>query len=226
MLKATWLGHSAFKLEDGKHTLLIDPFLTGNPMAAAKADEIAADFIVVTHGHGDHLGDSVAISKRTGAMIVSNFEIVNYCLAQGAKAHPLHIGGGHDFPFGRVQLTQALHGSSLPDGSYGGNPAGVLVRMGGKVVYHAGDTGLFGDMKLIGDRYHPDIAILPIGDNFTMGIDDAVYAVQLLKPKIVIPIHYNTFPVIAQDAESFKSRVTNDTSAQCKALAPGETITL
>lgn len=226
MLKATWLGHAAFKLEDGKHTLLIDPFLTGNPMAAAKADEIAADFIVVTHGHGDHLGDSVEISKRTGAMIVSNFEIVNYCQAQGAKAHALHIGGGHDFAFGRVQLTQALHGSSLPDGSYGGNPAGVIVRMAGKVVYHAGDTGLFGDMKLIGDRHRPDIAILPIGDNFTMGIEDAVCAVQFLKPKIVVPIHYNTFPVIAQDAETFRSRISKESSAQCKALAPGESLTI
>jgi len=226
MVTITWLGHAAFSIEDGTHVILIDPFLTGNPKATARAEEVAADFIIVTHAHGDHLGDSVAIAKRTGATIISNYEIANRCQQEGASAHPLHIGGGRDFPFGRAQLTLALHGSSFPDGSYGGNPAGVVLKIGGKTIYHAGDTGLFGDMKLIGDRNALDVAILPIGDNFTMGIDDAVYAVQLLHPKIVVPIHYETFDVIRQDPQSFRARVETETSARCHVLDPGGSLTL
>lgn len=226
MVTITWLGHSAFSIEDGTHTILIDPFLTGNPKAAVRAEDVKADFIIVTHAHGDHLGDAVPISKRTGAMVISNYEIACHCQQEGAAAHPLHIGGGHEFPFGRVQLTQALHGSSFPDGSYGGNPAGAVLKVGGKTLYHAGDTGLFGDMKLIGDRNALDLAILPIGDNFTMGIDDAVYAVQLLHPKAVVPIHYDTFDVIRQDPRSFRARVETETSARCQVLNPGESLTL
>lgn len=226
MVKVTWLGHAAFSLEDGKHTILIDPFLTGNPLSPVAANQVKADFIVVSHAHGDHLGDTISIAQRTGATVISNYEIATYCQNQGVNAHPLHIGGGRLFPFGRLQLTPAWHGSSFPDGTYGGTPAGLLFWIGGKVIYHAGDTGLFGDMKLIGDRYPLDLAILPIGDNFTMSPDDALYAVQLLQPKIVVPIHYNTFDIIAQDPASFRSRVEKETRSQCRVLQPGEALTL
>jgi L-ascorbate metabolism protein UlaG (beta-lactamase superfamily) len=222
VVELTYHSHACFGIEiDGTH-LLIDPFLSGNPLADVSADEVQADYILVSHGHGDHVGDTVEISKRTGAMTISNFEIQNWLLAQGVEsAHPLHIGGGRDFPFGRVKLTIAHHGSALPDGTYGGNPAGFLLTLGGKKIYHACDTGLFYDMKLIGEE-GLDVAILPIGDNFTMGPDDALRAVKLLEPKAVIPIHYDTFDVIQQDPQAFARRVEAETSAQCVVLKPGE----
>jgi L-ascorbate metabolism protein UlaG (beta-lactamase superfamily) len=206
--------------------LLIDPFLTGNDLADVGPDQVQADYVLVSHGHGDHVGDAVAIAKRTGATTISNFEIQNWFLAQGVEsAHPLHIGGGFDFPFGRVKLTIAHHGSALPDGSYGGNPAGFLLTLEGKKIYHACDTGLFYDMKLIGED-GLDLAILPIGDNFTMGPDDALRAVKLLEPKVVIPIHYDTFDVIQQDPHAFAQRVEAETSAKCVVLKAGETYDL
>jgi L-ascorbate metabolism protein UlaG (beta-lactamase superfamily) len=206
--------------------LLIDPFLTGNDLADVGPDQVQADYVLVSHGHGDHVGDAVAIAKRTGATTISNFEIQNWFLAQGVEsAHPLHIGGGFDFPFGRVKLTIAHHGSALPDGSYGGNPAGFLLTLEGKKIYHACDTGLFYDMKLIGEE-GLDLAILPIGDNFTMGPDDALRAVKLLEPKVVIPIHYNTFDVIQQDPHAFAQRVEAETPAKCVVLEAGETYDL
>ena len=220
-----YYGHACFGIEGGGATLLIDPFLTDNPQAAISADEVEADYILVSHGHGDHLGDAVAIAQRTGATIVANFEICNYCEAQGCKVHPMHIGGGWDFPFGRVKLTIAHHGSSLPDGSYGGNPAGLLLTIDSKTVYHACDTGLFYDMKLIGEE-GVDVAILPIGDNFTMGPNDGLRAVKLIDPLVVIPIHYNTFDLIKQDPEAFAKNVTAETSSRCVVLKPGETFTL
>ncbi|MFN2242571.1 MAG: metal-dependent hydrolase, partial [Anaerolineae bacterium] len=185
-----------------------------------------ADYILISHGHGDHVGDAVAIAKRTGAMTISNFEIHDWLLAQGvARAHPLHIGGGFDFPFGRVKLTIAHHGSVLPDGCYGGNPAGFLLSLQGKTIYHACDTGLFYDMKLIGEE-GLDLAILPIGDNFTMGPEDALRAVELLEPKVVIPIHYDTFDLIKQDPYAFARRVEAETPAKCVVLKPGDTYDL
>lgn len=221
-MKITYYSHASFAIETRDATVLIDPFLSGNPTAPVKVDDVDANYIVVTHGHGDHIGDTVPIAKRTGALVISNFEIINYVQGQGIeKVHPLHIGGGYDFPFGRVKLTIAHHGSSLPDGSYGGNPAGVLLYANDKKVYHAGDTGLFYDMKLIGEE-GIDVAILPIGDNFTMGPDDALRAVKLIEPRVVIPIHYKTFDVIDQDPNSFKSRVEAETSAQCVVLPFGE----
>jgi L-ascorbate metabolism protein UlaG (beta-lactamase superfamily) len=201
---------------------LIDPFLSGNALADISADQVQADYILVSHGHGDHVGDTVAIARRTGATTISNYEIQNWLMAQGVEnSHPLHIGGGYDFPFGRVKLTIAHHGSALPDGSYGGNPAGFFLTLEGKRIYHACDTGLFYDMRLIGEE-GLDLAILPIGDNFTMGPDDAVRAVKLLEPKVVIPIHYDTFDVIKQDPLAFAARVTAETSARCVVLKPGE----
>ena len=164
----TYYGHSCFGIKNGDARLLIDPFLTGNPRAAVAADQAEADYLLVSHAHGDHLGDAIAIAKRTGATIVANFEIASHCMKAGCEAHALHIGGGWNFPFGRVKLTIAHHGSSFADGSYGGNPAGFLITIEGKTIYHACDTGLFYDMKLIGEE-GVDVAILPIGDNFTMG---------------------------------------------------------
>ena len=225
-VRLTYHGHSCFGVRVGDTSLLIDPFLTGNALADVGAEQVQADYILVSHGHGDHVGDAVAIAKRTGAMTISNFEIQNWFLNQGVEnAHPLHIGGGFDFPFGRVKLTIAHHGSALPDGSYGGNPAGFLLTLQGKKIYHACDTGLFYDMKLIGEE-GLDLAILPIGDNFTMGPDDALRAVKLLEPKAVIPIHYDTFDVIQQDPHAFAQRVEAETSAKCVVLKPGETYDL
>jgi L-ascorbate metabolism protein UlaG (beta-lactamase superfamily) len=194
-------------IEKDQFTILIDPFLEGNPVAKHKAGDMKADFIFLTHAHGDHLGDAIPIAKRNGAVIVSNFEISQYCEKNGAKVHAMHIGGSHTFDFGKVKLTPAWHGSSFPDGTYGGTPAGLLFNIDGKTIYHAGDTGLFGDMKLIGEIAPIDLALLPIGDNFTMGIDDAAKAVSLLKPKIAVPMHYNTFDVIKADPEEFIKKI-------------------
>ncbi len=220
-----WLGHACLALEsDGQH-ILIDPFLTGNPVAAARAEDVSADFILVSHGHGDHLGDTIPIARRTGATVVANYEMSEWLQKQGvAKVHGQQHGGSHAFPFGRVKLTLAFHGSALPDGSYGGNPCGFLLYLkNGIKIYDAADTGLFGDMRLIGEE-GIDLAILPIGDNYTMGPDDALRAVKLLQPKKVLPIHYNTWPLIAQDAEAWAVRVRQETQAEPVVLKPGASI--
>jgi L-ascorbate metabolism protein UlaG (beta-lactamase superfamily) len=218
-----WLGHASLLFEsDGKH-ILVDPFLTGNPKAAATADQVPADAILVSHGHDDHVGDTIAIAQRTKATVVCNYEISLWLTKKGVKtAHGMQHGGGFTFPFGRVKLTQAWHGSMLPDGSDGGLPCGFLITFkDGKKVYCAQDTGLFGDMKLIGEE-GLDLAILPIGDNYTMGPEDAVRAVKLLEPKKVMPIHYNTFPVIEQDANAWAGRVRKETKATPVVLNPGD----
>jgi L-ascorbate metabolism protein UlaG (beta-lactamase superfamily) len=220
--RVRWLGHAALLIESDGKNVLIDPFLTGNPKAAAKAVEVPADCILVSHGHGDHVGDTEAIARRTGATVVCNYEISEWFNAKGVKAHGMQHGGGFRFPFGRVKLTLAFHGSMLPDGSNGGNPCGFLISFNdGKKVYDAADTGLFGDMKLIGEE-GIDLAILPIGDNYTMGPDDALRAVKLLQPKKVLPIHYDTFDVIKQDAAAWAERVRKETQAQPVVLKPGE----
>jgi len=205
-MKLTYLSHSCFTLETSTHRLIIDPFLTGNPLAQTKPEDVACDFILVTHGHEDHLGDAVAIARRTGATIVSNYETAMFCAGQGVKAHPMQIGGARQFPFGRLKLTIAHHSSSnsTPQGfAYLGNPAGMLITADGKTVYHAGDTGLFLDMKLIGELNKIDVALLPIGDNFTMGPEDAARAVEFLNARLAVPMHYNTFDVIEVDPQRF-----------------------
>jgi L-ascorbate metabolism protein UlaG (beta-lactamase superfamily) len=225
--KLRWLGHSCLLLESDGQRLLIDPFLTDNPAAAATADEVPADFILVSHGHGDHVGDTVAIARRTGATVVANYEISLWLQKQGVKkVHGQQHGGGHAFPFGRVKLTLAFHGSALPDGSNGGNPCGFLIAFNdGTRVYDAADTGLFGDMRLIGEE-GIDLAVLPIGDNYTMGPDDALRAVKLLQPRKVVPIHYNTWDLIAQDAAAWAERVRRETQAEPVVLKPGEWATV
>ncbi len=226
VVELTYHSHACFSITVADTHLLIDPFLSGNPLADVRADEVEADYILVSHGHGDHVGDTVDIVKRSGVTTISNFEIQSWLAGQGVEnSHPLHIGGGFNFPFGRVKLTIAHHGSALPDGSNGGNPAGFLLTLAGKKIYHACDTGLFYDMKLIGEE-GLDVAILPIGDNFTMGPDDALRAVKLLQPKVVIPIHYDTFDVIKQDPHAFAERVAAETSARCVVLKPGDSLRL
>jgi len=227
MHKIRFLGHAALAIETAGYHLLIDPFFTGNPKAAITADQAKADFILISHGHGDHVGDSIAIAKRTGATVISNYEISVWLEQQGVKkVHGQQHGGGFNHPFGRVKLTLAFHGSALPDGSNGGNPCGFLFYLNdGKKIYHAADTGLFGDMRLIGEE-GIDLAILPIGDNYTMGPDDSIRAIKLIEPKKVIPIHYNTFPIIEQDVQAWASRVRAETKAEPVVLEPGAEMTL
>ena len=220
--KLTWYGHSTLALETGGQHLLIDPFFQGNPAASTTADQVSADFILITHGHGDHIGDAISIAQRTNATVIANAEISGWLGKQGVEnRHAQHIGGGFHYPFGYLKLTQALHGSALPDGSNGGNPAGFLLTTSdNRKIYIAGDTGLFGDMRLIGEE-GLDVAVLPIGDNYTMGPEDALRAVKFLAPKHVIPIHFSTWDVIKQDAQAWAARVTNESGAQVHVLKPG-----
>lgn len=222
-IRVTWLGHSGFQLLIGEYTVLIDPFLTGNPLAPAKADAMEADFILLSHAHGDHIGDTPAIARRTGATVVANNEIGRWLRSKHnlEHVHTLNPGGGVRLPIGRVELTIAHHSSSLPDGSYGGEPNGILIFTDeGPTIYHAGDTGVFLDMQLIGE-HDIDLAMLPIGDYFTMGIDGSLRAIELLNPKAVIPMHYNTFEPIAQDVTVWAHRVQNETEAKPVVLDPG-----
>lgn len=222
----TFLGHSAFQIRTAGKSILIDPFLDGNPQARLTADAVEADVIIVSHGHGDHVGDTIAIAERTGALVIGNHEICLWLQRQGVqRVHDMHIGGSHAFDFGVVKLTIAHHGSQLPDGSYGGNPCGILLKTADGNIYHAGDTGLFYDMRLIGEA-GLKVAILPIGDNYTMGPQDAVRATKLLEPELVVPVHYNTFPVIQQDVGAWAELTRKETTATPIVLQPGESLTL
>jgi L-ascorbate metabolism protein UlaG (beta-lactamase superfamily) len=225
MLKITYLSHSCFILDDGRYRVIIDPYITGNPTAPCKAVDIEVNYIIVTHGHGDHLGDAFEMAKRNDAEIIAVDELANYAQSKGVRAHNMHIGGSWEFPFGRVKLTVAHHGSGGHDLRYLGNPCGVVVSMGGKNVYHCGDTGLFSDMKLIGERIHIDCMMVPIGDNFTMGIEDAVLAVEYVRPQLAVPMHYNTFPVIKTDPMKFK-RKTEEIGRHARVMEYGETFEL
>jgi L-ascorbate metabolism protein UlaG (beta-lactamase superfamily) len=222
MPQAQFLGHSCVLLHNGTHRIIIDPFISGSPAAPIEADQVDVQHVLITHGHGDHVGDAISIARRNHATIVANYELSMLCQRQGAQVHPMHIGGAHAFDFGRVKLTIAHHGGGYGDKAdiYTGPSVGFLVTIGGKTVYHSGDTGLFYDMKLIGEMNSIDLAFLPIGDNFTMGIDDAVKAVEFLRPKTVVPFHYNTFPVIESSPVEFAVKVGS--MSRVVILKPGE----
>jgi L-ascorbate metabolism protein UlaG (beta-lactamase superfamily) len=226
-MKFTFLGHAAGYLETGSDRFLFDPFLTGNPKALVSADHVNPTYILLTHGHSDHVGDAVAISKRTAAPIITTFELASWLEAQGAKTVALNHGGGCQFSFGRVQFTIAFHSSSEIE--HGGRPlylgeaAGVVLQTEGKTIYHAGDTALFSDMRLIGEDTPIDLALLPIGDHFTMGPKHAAKAVQFLVPKHVVPIHYATFPPLVGDPQEF-ARLAKGTGTEVHVLHPGESL--
>lgn len=221
-IRLTFLGHSAFQIDHAEWKILIDPFITGNPSATVTADALEPNFILLTHGHDDHLGDTVDIAKRTGATVITTFEVANYLKDQGLEyVIDLGVGGGRAVEFGHVKFTIAHHGSCASDGTYLGAAAGVLVTIGGKVIYHAGDTALTYDMKLLGEMHSVDVALLPIGDNYTMGVRDAIKAVEFVNPRFAIPMHYNTFPIIQADPEEFRSGV-EALGRKGVILAPGE----
>lgn len=210
-MKISYHGHSVVRIETDSHKIIIDPFITGNPKCDLDPDKVDVDVILLTHGHNDHVGDTMRIADRIGAEIVALNELAVYLGKKGYNAHGMNIGGAYDFDFGRVKFTQAFHSSSYEeeDGTfiYTGMPGGILLTIDGKTIYHAGDTSLFSDMKLIGEMNDIDLAFLPIGDNFTMGPDDALIAADWIKADIVVPVHYNTFPVIEQDGKEFASKV-------------------
>ena len=223
----THLGHSAIQLKDQKYTLLIDPFITGNPVAPVKSAEIPkCDYILVTHGHSDHLGDTVLLAKRHKSTVIATWELANHLAKKGVTVHAMGVGGGHDFPFGRVKMTIAFHGCGGDPDADGevvppNTPVGYLITLGKKTLYHSGDTALYSDMKLIGEKTHIDVACLCIGDNFTMGIDDAARANEFLNADRVVPIHYNTWPIIDADVKAFSFKIEKQ-GKKCTALQPGE----
>lgn len=219
-------GHSCFSLKDAADHVLIDPFLSGNPNADVQPADLKPTHILVSHGHGDHLGDALEIAKANQALIIAPNELAIYCQDKGAQVHPMHIGGSYGFPFGRVKLTPAWHGSAvINDGNitYTGCPCGFIIEFGGRYIYHAGDTGLFGDMKLIGEYYKLDFALLPIGDNYVMGPEDALRAAKMLQAKLTIPMHYSTFPVIVQDPHDFVSKL-GEAGLKGQVMNPGQRI--
>lgn len=221
-MEIRWLGHSAFALSHDGKTVLIDPFLTGNPKAAATADEVEADAIFLTHGHADHYGDTVAIAKRTGAPVVAIVELAGEIAEEGVETYDPNIGGTVDLGFVSVRLTPAWHTSTTPKGLVS-TPAGLVIEMGGKRIYHLGDTGLFSDLALPAKRGHIDVALMCIGGHYTMDRFDAVVAAELVKADQVIPCHYGTFPPIETDVQAFKADVEQAGYAQVVVLEPGGT---
>lgn len=227
-MKLSYHGHSIVKIETNGKTILIDPFITGNELTDLDANEVHADVIVLTHGHNDHIGDTEVIAKRCGSLVIAPNEIAVYLGWKGLNTHGMNIGGAYTFDFGTVKFTQAFHSSAWTTDDnqiiYLGMPAGVLLTIEGKTIYHAGDTALFSDMKLIGERHPVDVAFLPIGDNFTMGPEDAAVAASFVKAKMAVPIHYNTFPPIRQKPERFVELL--DDGIEGKILQPGDSFEL
>ena len=222
MLTLTFHGHACFTFEADGHRVIVDPFLTGNPAADIPVGGLPkVDAVLLSHGHGDHLGDAVPIATRDRATIVATYELAAFCMQRGAIAHGMHIGGAHQFPFARVKLVPAFHGGQVEGddtGRFTTKPCGLVITLGGRTVYHCGDTGLTMEMQLLAGQV--DAMLVPIGDNYTMGIPDAVRAVEFVKPRTVIPMHYNTFDVIKADPQDFKRQVGG--RAQVVVLAPGQ----
>lgn len=225
LMNIKYLGHSAFLLEDPNANILIDPFIKDNPKCPIHISDLPKiNYILVTHGHGDHLGDTVEIARKFNSLVICNFEISLYLSKYNIKTHALHIGGSFNFPFGKVKMTNAVHGSSILEGPHvicGGNPGGFLITLDDKKLYHSGDTGLTMDMKLL-ECESIDLAMLPIGGNFTMDIDDALRAIDFIKPKSVIPMHYDTFPLIESNPELLKLK----SSCEVLNISPGDYISL
>lgn len=217
-----YYGHSCFQLTKGNHSLIFDPFLTDNPFNVAAHEDIECSHILVSHAHFDHIGDALEISKRTGALIISTAEIAHFAANADCNNHAMHIGGKKQFEFGYVRITPAFHGAGIP----GGHACGFIVKFYDKTIYFAGDTGIFGDMELLGRLEKIDYALLPIGDNFTMGADDATTAAAMLKTGTVIPMHYNTWPVITQSPEKFKEATEKKTGIPVVIIEPGTSITI
>jgi L-ascorbate metabolism protein UlaG (beta-lactamase superfamily) len=222
MTKLTWLGHGTWQIETGGQVILVDPFLDDSPTAPVNSDEVSPGWILVSHGHYDHVADAVKIARRTGAAVVSNFEICQWCSQQGVgRTEPMNLGGNIRLPWGQVKLTLAHHSSVLPDGTHGGHPGGFLLTLADARVYFACDTALFLDMKLIGD-VGLDLAVVPIGDRYTMGPEDSVEALKLLRPRRAVPSHYNTWPPIAQDVQVWVELVRRQTGVEPLVPKPGE----
>lgn len=217
-----YLGHSAFIISYNNSIIAIDPFITGNPLASNVSVLEKLTDILVTHGHGDHLGDSLRLSKKYNAPITTIFELANYCLKKGVKANGINIGGKVNFDWGYANWVPASHSSSTPDGQYAGVASGIILNINGKTIYHAGDTGLQYEFKMIGEFYKPDIAFLPIGGHYTMGQEEAVTATNWLRCKTVIPMHYNTFDVINSNENEFQNLIHSSTQAKCIILKPNE----
>ena len=226
MSKILYLGHATFVIINDFGNIAIDPFFTGNPLNPMKVEDCKAKYILVTHGHGDHLGDTVEIAKHNDSTVVAIYEVANFLGKKGVKnLVPMNIGGTVKFDKFSVKMVQAIHSSSIEvegDLIYGGNPAGFVVKLEDLTIYHAGDTALFSDMSLIGSQFSLDFAFLPVGGHFTMDIDDALMAVKMLHPKYVIPMHYNTWDIIKTDVKKFKEMVDKETRSKCLILQPGE----
>ncbi|WP_409177647.1 metal-dependent hydrolase [Brevibacillus fortis] len=230
MLDIRFHGHSSVQVTSEGHSIMIDPFISGSPVAATKLEDISVQYILLTHGHQDHILDAVELAKKNDATIVATHELATYLSWQGVKTISMNLGGSVKLPFGKVKMTQAFHSSGvvLDDEKqivYMGMPGGFVIELGGKTLYHAGDTGLFGDMKLIGERHNIDLAFLPIGDVFTMGPEDALVAAEWIQADFVVPIHYDTFPPIKQDGEAFVAELA-EKDIRGKVLKPGETLRL
>lgn len=223
MGKLIYHGHSFLEVILEESKIYFDPFIVGNPLCNIKLSDASCNFIILTHGHADHFGNTIDIARGKDVKVIATAELSDYLSGKGISTHAMNIGGSYQFPFGRIKLTLAHHSSSTPDGTYAGDPAGVILSAGNKTIFHAGDTALFYDMKLIGECHKIDYAFLPIGDNFTMGTDDAVKAAEFLNADTVIPIHYNTFEVIKADANEFKRKIES-IGKKCIVMNAGDEI--